>query len=185
MHLCFWRVVVGAFQYLWDCLLNPWVWIRTQRPGLPSCHVTSHLGSVGGRHWILPPLSSLPVSVLRSLVWSLSTSPELASLDSGIPVRLSWPASYLELLLWGRGSLSFQIKYESKTFRKSSSPLPWTSFLCPRWRIEEISILIGSHVAKLTSSFFAIDFLVVFSNVDFHINLFREIAIFGSINQYP
>ena len=36
-----------------------------------------------------PPLQSRPVSVLRSLVYILSTSPELTSLDSGVPVWIS------------------------------------------------------------------------------------------------
>ena len=55
-------------------------------------------------------------------------------------------ALYLELLWRGVGFSSFWRKDEAKRFRKSSSPLPRTSLLCPRLRVEEISTLIGSHV---------------------------------------
>ena len=44
----------------------------------------------------------IPLPVMRSLAWSLSTSPEVTSLDSEVPVYIFWLASCLDLLWWGR-----------------------------------------------------------------------------------
>ena len=117
-----------------------------RRPGIYSRHVVTHLGSGGGRNWRMPLLPSRPVPVLHYPIGSLSNSPVLTSLDSGSPVRISWPAFYLELLQRGRGFSSFRGKDEAKRFPESSSPLPQTRLPCPRWCVEEISILIGLHI---------------------------------------
>ena len=92
----------------------------------------------------LPP--SRPKPVPRSPDGSLSISPVLTSLDSGVLVRISWPVSYLELLRWMRGFSYFQRKDESKRFPESFYPLPWTRLLCSRWRVVEIYALIGLHI---------------------------------------
>ena len=94
----------------------------------------------------MPLLPSQPVPVLRSIACSLITYPDLTPLDPGVPVCISWPTSYLKLLQRGRGFLSFWRKEEAKRFLRSSSPILRTYLLCPRWRIEEISILVGLHV---------------------------------------
>ena len=70
-----------------------------------SRHVAPHLGSIGGRHWRIPP--SRPILVMRPLAGILSTSPELTSLYLGVPVRLSLPTSYLEILRRRKGLSSF------------------------------------------------------------------------------
>ena len=151
MHLWFWRIEVGACQYLWDCLLNPWVWIHTRRPGIPSCHVAPHLGSGGGQHWRIPPppvtsriSSALPRVELNYFSWSEVTGFRIPS-----PYFLT--AIVLRDPMTGGGS-PFQRKHEEKRFRKSYSPLQRTSLLCFRWRVEEIPILIGFHVPLWSNS---------------------------------
>ena len=72
----------------------------------------------------------------------------MASLDSGVPIRKSLLASYLEFLQWVRGFLYFWRKDAAKRFPESYSPLPRTHPLCPRWRVSEISTLIGLHVPR-------------------------------------
>ena len=93
-----------------------------------------------------PPPRSRLVPVLRSLTWSLSTSPVMMSLDSGFPVRIYWLALYLELLRRGIGFSYLRRKDKEKRFPESSSPLPRASLLFPRRHVEEISIMIGLHV---------------------------------------
>ena len=100
----------------------------------------------------MPLLPSRTKSVLCSLAWSLSNSTVLMSLDSGVPARLSWPASYLELLRWVRGFMHFWRKDESKRFPKSFSPLPQTRPPCPRWNVVEISILFVLDVSLQRNS---------------------------------
>ena len=94
----------------------------------------------------MPLLLSRPVPVISSPMWSLSNYIVLMSMDSGVPVRIFWPASYLDLLWRGRGFSSFWRKDEAKRLPESSSPLPRTSLLCTRWRVKEIYILIGFHI---------------------------------------
>ena len=59
---------------------------------------------------------SRPELSLWSLAENWGTYCSLTSLDSGVPIHIYWPASYLEILQWLRGILYFRIKYETKMF---------------------------------------------------------------------
>ena len=84
-----------------------------------------------------PPITSLISSALPCLGFRYFYL--LTSLNSRDQVWPSWLALYLDFLRWVRGFLSFQ-KYES------FYSLPQTHTLCPRWRVVEISYLIGLHI---------------------------------------
>ena len=99
-----------------DWLLNPWVWLRTQRPCLSSRHVVPHLLFRGSRNHRTPLLLSRHLPALISPAWILITSPVMTSLDSGVPVRVSWPELYLEILHWGRRFSYLRRKDEAKKF---------------------------------------------------------------------
>ena len=92
-------------------------------------------------------LLSRPEPVMRYPSVRLITYTVIKPIYSGVPVRISWTELYLDLLRWERGFSSFRRKNEAKRFPESFSSLPWTRILCPMWRVEEISILIGLHVS--------------------------------------
>ena len=109
-NLCFWCVGLGACWYLWGCRLNPWFWFCTWLHGLYLCHVFLLLTSICGRDWIIPLPPPCPKPTPRFSAGWLGISPVLKSLDSGSPIRISWPELHLELLQWVRGFFLFPRK---------------------------------------------------------------------------
>ena len=91
-------------------------------------------------------LLSRPEPVMRYPSVRLITYTVIKPIYSGVPVRISWTELYLDLLRWERGFSSFRRKNEAKRFLKSFSALPQMRPPCPRWRVVEISNMIGLHV---------------------------------------
>ena len=67
------------------------------------------------RRMSLPP--SWDKLALCSLAENLGTYLLLTSLDSGVPIWISWTSPYLDLLRWVKGILSFWRKDEAIFFR--------------------------------------------------------------------
>ena len=100
----------------------------------------------------MPPPPSRPQLFPPLFAENLGAYFSLKSLDSGVPIRLSWTEFYLELLQWVRGVLFFRRKKEAKRFPRSSFPLPQTRPPYPRWRVVETSTLIWSRVPPRRNS---------------------------------
>ena len=90
--------------------------------------------SILWRMLLPPPRPELDPRLLAEI---LGTYIILPSLDSGVPVRISWPVSYLDILWWVRGVVSSLRKDEVKRFPGSSFPLLKTFPSYPRWPVVE------------------------------------------------
>ena len=144
-HISFWRVGVGACTHLWDPLLNSSFWVLTRRPGIPSRHIDPHSGPRGGCHWIIPPppVTACVSSVLPRVELKYFSCAYVTGFRSLSPAFLT--GIVLRAPTAGGVVFIFLKKIRGKTFCKASSPLPRTSLLCPRWRVEEICIIIVFH----------------------------------------
>ena len=107
--------------------------------------------SEGGWSWRMILYLSWTKLFLKLSAESLGNFNFLTSLDSGVPIHMSWPASYFKLLWWARGFL-FPNKRRGKNISWSIFSTPKNVPPCPRWRVVEISTLIGLRVPPPSNS---------------------------------
>ena len=105
----------------------------------------------GGWCWrmLLPP--SWTKLALRLIAENMGTSILMMSLDSVVPIYLSWPAPYLDLLQLVRG-IFFLNKIRSKKVSWVIFSTPANASPYPRWRVVEIYTLNISRVQLQSKS---------------------------------